>query len=105
MRSALWFALVIACSSAKPHPNTLPDAAPLQADAPAADAAVAATCADVTAGAPVVIAIADHAAEYTLAITAKSISATSWGSAGNEAVVLEVAGAKRGFIGHVVLHQ
>src|SRR5262249_22518865 len=40
-----------------------------------------------------------------LTVPAHSASPTSWGEAGNEAVVLEVASAQRGFIGHLVLHQ
>src|SRR5205823_6332044 len=31
--------------------------------------------------------------------------ATSWGEPDNEALVLEVSGSTRGFIGHLVLHQ
>jgi hypothetical protein len=105
MRRVWFLAAVTACSSAH---GTLPatDAPAAEADAPAADpdAAPSAACADATAM-PVAIATADHAAEYTLTITANSVSATSWGTAGNEAVVLEVAGAQRGFIGHLILHQ
>ena len=84
-----------------------PDAAP-QAGGDAAatpDAPETAACSDVGDTAATVIATAPAAAEYALTITANSSSATSWGEAGNEAVVLEVSGNQRGFIGHVVLHQ
>jgi hypothetical protein len=54
---------------------------------------------------PVTVGSATTAGEYTLAIEVESASATSWGEAGNEALVLDVAGAKRGFIGHLIVHQ
>jgi len=38
-------------------------------------------------------------------LPAASTSASRWQQAGNQAVVLEVLGAARGFIGHLVLHQ
>lgn len=47
---------------------------------------------------------APGAGEYVLQVTASSSSPTSWGEAGNEAVVLEVDGA-HGLIGHLILHQ
>ena len=107
MRAAVAFAALAACSSAQkagvePDAAVTPDvdAATQTSDAPA----VTSECTDLTTTAAT-IATADHAAEYTLAITAHSASATSWGTAGNEAVVLEVSGAQRGFIGHLVLHQ
>ncbi len=100
MRIAL--ALLVACGGTALHVD--PDAADEGADAQAADAPSSA-CSDVTDAAPVAIASADAAGEYALTVTAHSASPTSWGEAGNEAVVLEVSGAQRGFIGHLVLHQ
>jgi hypothetical protein len=47
---------------------------------------------------------APGAGEYVLQVTASSSSPTSWGEAGNEAVVLEIDGA-HGLIGHLILHQ
>src|SRR5436305_5530891 len=107
MRAAWFVAVLTACSGAHKSAGTLPDAPGADTDAPPADAGIDAppgACASATDTAPVTLVTADHAAEYTLAITANSESATSWGTAGNEAVVLSVAGSKRGFIGHLVLH-
>jgi hypothetical protein len=103
MRTALLVVLV-ACRGAAHHvePDAVADDA---ADAPPADAPAPGACSDATDAAPVAIATADAAGEYALTVTAHSASATSWGEAGNEAVVLEVSGAQRGFIGHLVLHQ
>jgi len=53
---------------------------------------------------PVTVATAATAGEYTLAFEGHSASATSWGEAGNEALVLEVSAGKR-LIGHLILHQ
>jgi hypothetical protein len=76
------------------------------ADAAApADADPAAVCVDVTDSDTVYIGGAAAADDYALTITAHSQSPTSWGAAGNEALVLEVAAAHRGFIGHLILHQ
>src|SRR3569833_2095667 len=58
--------------------------------------------ASISAAAP--SASAAESAEFVLAFTGHTASATSWGEAGNDAVVLEVAGA-HGLIGHVILHQ
>ena len=66
--------------------------------------ATAETCVDLGDSAATTIASAGDAAEYVLAFTGHSASATSWGEAGNEAVILEVTGA-HGLIGHVILHQ
>nr|HEX4317556.1 hypothetical protein [Kofleriaceae bacterium] len=71
----------------------------------ASDAAPAAACADVDDSAPLAVATATAADDYALTLTATSASATSWGQPGNEALVLEVAGAQRGFIGHLILHH
>ena len=62
-------------------------------------------CVTVDDRAPVTIATASSADEYALAVEVASASATSWGEAGNEALVLEVTGARRGLIGHLILHQ
>jgi hypothetical protein len=98
MRTALLVVLV-ACGGTPHHvePDAVYDATAVL-DAPLA-------CSNVTDAAPVAIATPDAAGEYALTITAHSASATSWGEAGNEAVVLEVSSAQRGFIGHLVLHQ
>jgi hypothetical protein len=55
--------------------------------------------------APVTVATAGSADDYALTINIESASPTSWGTAGNEAVVLEVSGQKRGLIGHLIVHQ
>jgi hypothetical protein len=52
----------------------------------------------------VTVGTAKAAGEYTLALEGQSASATSWGEAGNEALVLEVTTGKR-LIGHLILHQ
>jgi hypothetical protein len=100
----LWFALaVVACSHAMPQ--TGDDAvAPDAASDGAGDAPAAATCVDIDDGAVVTIGTATTAGEYVLAFDGHSASATSWGEAGNEALVLEVSGA-HGLIGHVLVHQ
>jgi hypothetical protein len=51
------------------------------------------SCAAVDDTAPVVVATAAGADEYGLILTAQSQSATSWSTAGNEALVLEVSGS------------
>jgi len=91
-----------ACTHAAPSPAQTQTTAP---DAGAADAEAAAPCVDVDDSAAVTVASATAAGEYVLTFTGASASATSWGQAGNEALVLEVDGAERGFIGHVILHQ
>ena len=73
--------------------------------AAAASVAHADPCASVDAKMPVTIATAAKADEYALAVTVASASATSWGEAGNEAIVLDVSGTTRGFIGHLIVHQ
>src|SRR5258706_5765544 len=105
MRLVVPLVIASACSGAHHASGTLPDApggttpdAGTMTDAPGGE-----LCASVTDTTPIAIATADHAAEYTLTVTANSSSATSWGTAGDEAVVLEVSGGTRGFIGHVVL--
>ena len=69
------------------------------------DTAPLAGCVDVDDAAAVVVGTATAADDYALTLTAQTASATSWGEAGNEAVVLDVRGGSRGFIGHLVLHQ
>lgn len=63
------------------------------------------SCAPVDDAAQVVVGTAAGADEYGLVLTAQSQSATSWATAGNEAVVLEVSGGGGRLIGHLVLHQ
>jgi hypothetical protein len=94
--------LIAACGGAPHHLDPELDAA---ADPDAATGDAPASCSDLTDGAPVEVATASSAGEYALTVSAQSASPTSWGEAGNEAVVLEVASAQRGFIGHLVLHQ
>ena len=57
------------------------------------------------ATAPVTVATAGAADEYTLAVEVASESATSWKDKGNEALVLAVTGKQRGLIGHLIVHQ
>lgn len=69
---------------------------------PGSDASV--PCTTVTDASSVVIANAASADDFALYVEAASASATHWGQAGNEAVVLEVSrGATK--IGELVLHQ
>lgn len=51
------------------------------------------------------LATAGNADEYMITIPAQTLSVTSWATAGNEALILEVSGSVRGLIGHLVLHQ
>ena len=69
------------------------------------DAVVAARCVEIDDAAPTIVTTAGAADDYVLAFNGQSASATSWGEAGNEALVLEVRGAQRGVIGHVIVHQ
>jgi hypothetical protein len=94
----------VACGAAQRSPGDLaPDAATGEvAPGPASGAT---SCTAVDDAGPVVVAMAAGADEYGLVLTAQSQSATSWSTAGNEAVVLEVSGAGGRLIGHVVLHQ
>ena len=89
----------------EPGPGTI-DAGVVDAavDDDAGSAAVA-PCAAVDDRAPVVVGNATGADDYALVVTANSESATSWGTAGNEALVLEVSGSGGRLIGHLVLHQ
>src|SRR5207253_2970636 len=66
--------------------------------------AAAAPCSAVDDRAGKTVATAAAAGEYALHLTARSASRTSWGTAGNEAVILDVLDA-RGSVGHLVLHQ
>ncbi len=101
MRVTFLVLVATACSSAAPahqgdDDDTQPDAA-LPDGAPAA-------CTDVTDASAIVVATAPSADDFALTLTAHTASATSWGTAGNEALMLEVSGAS-GLIGHLVLHQ
>ena len=106
MRAITCFAILAACGgSPATGEDPGPDAAVAAPDADA-DAAVPPTgCTDVDDAAPVAIGVADAADDFALVLPAASASATSWGTAGNEALVLEVSGAQRGLIGHLVMHQ
>jgi len=90
--------LITACGKAAPTQQGDDDAAP--------DAALDAAppCLDVGETA-IEVATAPAADDYALIVTAQSATATSWGTTGNEAVVLEVLGASDRLIGHLVLHQ
>jgi len=72
---------------------------------PGVDAPVAARCVDVDDSDAVTVGVAGDADDYAFTLPAKTESATSWGSAGNEALVLDVSTIRRGLIGHLVLHQ
>lgn len=103
MRLAVGVLILAACSSSK---------AGGALDAPGASDASDATidappvaCTDVTDAAALAIGTAATADDYAVTITARSASATSWGTTANEALILEVSGATRGFIGHLVMHQ
>lgn len=116
MRAVVLFAsAVIACGAAPEQPgvdagldatlDAMRDAAAdAVADAAADVAADAATCTTVTDAAPVVIATATTAGEQVLELVASSASDTSWGQAGNEALVLEVD-RNGALLGHLILHQ
>jgi hypothetical protein len=106
-----------AVDAAAPAPDAgaadagIPDAGTADAalaDAMAADAAppdaAAPGCVTVD-GTATVVATATTADDHALTVTAASESATRWSERGNEAVVLEVTGAARGVVGHLVLHQ
>jgi len=75
---------------------------PADAPAPPPDAAPACV---VIADAAVVVGTAAVDGEYALRLPAASASTTRWAESGNEALVLEVASAARGLLGHIVLHQ
>lgn len=68
------------------------------------DAGTTATCIEVR-GEPVVIGAAASAGEYALLLPAAADSATSWGEAGNQALILDVSTAARGVVGQIVLHH
>jgi hypothetical protein len=90
-----------ACSSAGKagdgDDDVVPDAA-LVAD-------TGTTCVTVDDTAPAAVATAASAEEYALVVTAQAASATTWSTAGNEALVLDVTGSSGRLIGHLVLHQ
>ncbi|HEX2687940.1 MAG TPA: hypothetical protein VHN14_15035 [Kofleriaceae bacterium] len=72
---------------------------------PADDLSAVAPCLTIDDTAAVVVASATSAEEYGLVVTAQAASATSWATAGNEALVLEVQGTGGRLISHLVLHQ
>ena len=91
-----------ACSSAgktSGGDDTGPDAAFAE------ETGSSAACVTVDDTAPVVVGSATSAEEYGLVLTAQAASATTWSTAGNEALVLEVSGSSGRLIGHLVLHQ
>ena len=69
------------------------------------DGEVGDSCTTIDDAAAVTIATAARADEHALRLTGRAMSATSWATAGNEALVLEVSGAGGRLIGHLVLHQ
>jgi len=116
MRAALFCLVLCACGTNEGTTDGGVDAGVLDAavDAPAPldatsdvaiDAADAAPqCFTVTDVAPVTIATASATGEHVLQFDATSASATSWATAGNEALILDIA--KNGtFLTHVILHQ
>lgn len=95
-----------ACSSAgKPLDGSGGDDEVSPDAALVADTATSVACVTVDDSAAVVVGNAPAADEYGLVLTAQSASATTWSAAGNEALVLEVAGSGGRLIGHLVLHQ
>jgi hypothetical protein len=58
----------------------------------------------VLTSAPTVVATAASADDFAFTLDAQSLSQTSWATAGNEAVVLDVLRGQT-FVGHLVLHQ
>lgn len=102
-----WLLAIVAASacSSDEAVEVGPDAGEAVDAAIEVDADVPATCIDIDDASEVVIATATGADEYALSVTAKSMSATQWDEANNEALVLEISGAKRGLIGHLVMHQ
>jgi hypothetical protein len=117
MRAALFFLGLCACGTSGGAADgggvdaSVPDSS--LTDAPsndgASDAAIDAAdaapqCFTVTDAAAVTIATASASGEHVLQFDGASASATSWGAAGNEALILEIA--KNGaFVTHVILHQ
>ncbi len=101
MRKAA-LALLCACSST---PSGDVDASvDSGVDAIVFDADADAACVVVTDAAATPIATASASGEHVLTFDATSASQTSWGAAGNEALVLEID--KNGvLLGHVILHQ
>src|SRR6185312_8645453 len=97
--------LIAACAACGYSPTSAePDGGMGSAASDGGSDGGAASCIDLDDGSATQIATATDAADYVLAFTGHSASPTSWGEAGNEAVILEVAGA-HGLIGHVILHQ
>ncbi len=62
-------------------------------------------CVLVDDAAPLALGSAAGADDYALELPAISGSPTSWGEVDNEALVLDVVGSERGFIGHLVMHR
>jgi hypothetical protein len=103
MRILLVAALVTACGSGHPAGGGGDDVGPDAGTTADAAGDAAGDCAAITDQTSTTVS-AGAADDYVLALTGSASSPTSWGEAGNEAVVLEVAGS-RGLIGHVILHQ
>ena len=100
MRAVL-LATLVACGG---DPGTAgPDAA--TGDDAAPDDAAPITCTEVDDTTDLAVGTVGTGEEYALTLRARSMSPTRWDQANNEAVVLEVHGATRGLIGHLVLHQ
>lgn len=96
MRTWILLSLVACGSATTPTDDLAPDAGP-----PEPDAAV--TCVDLDDATAAVVGTAAVADEHALELPATA-SATRWGTAGNEALVLDVSTERR-FIGHLILHQ
>jgi hypothetical protein len=106
VRTWLLFLLAAAaCSEATIPPGDDPadDAPDPETPPPDIDTTIAA-CVDVDDAAAVVVGTATVADEHALVLPAVTASATRWGTAGNEALVLDVSTPRR-FIGHLILHQ
>jgi hypothetical protein len=103
--TALTFVALAACGGAQKAVEDPGLDAGATTDAATDAAPEQAPCVDVDDSSPVYIGTAGAADDYALTLTAAASSPTSWGEAGNEALVLDVAGAHHGFIGHLVMHQ
>lgn len=95
-------ALVLLAACGGFQPTVVPDGG--AGDAGSDDAGIAATCVDIDDASATVVATTADATDYVLTFAGKAGSPTSWGEAGNEALILEVAGTD-GLIGHAILHQ
>ena len=102
IRSSFAILAFIACSSAPATPGG--DDEPPDAPGSGSDDAPAGGCLGVDDTAEVVIATAVVAEEHALVLPVESAD-TQWDRPNHEALVLDVSTARRGLIGHLILHQ